>query len=156
MVALVLAVRPMSKELDTVALRELLAGASPLPWRTHDTWLDRGGYTAVVIRDDQTQPWSVAWLPTWSADPADYSKLNSWADAQLIAAAVNALPSLLATEAIVRDLAASDPLDSTGGCAHCGATLLHQPAPDTRHHDSCLWRRAVEWVRDSATQETEG
>jgi hypothetical protein len=54
--------------------------------------------------------------------------------------------------AIVRDLATTDPLDSTGGCAHCGATLLHQPEPDPRHHDSCLWRRAVEWVRDQETK----
>lgn len=78
---------------DIDYLRELLAEATPGPWRTHDTWLDNAGHTAVVFRGEGTrQPLRLAWLPTFSVEPWDTER-NVWADAELIAAAVNALPA---------------------------------------------------------------
>jgi len=80
--------------LDLDELRRLEAEATPAPWRTHDTWLDLGGYTEVVIRSDKTVPWAVTWLPTRSGKPGD-DQYRCAEDAALIAAMRNALPGLL-------------------------------------------------------------
>lgn len=50
-------------------LRSYANMASPGPWRTHDTHVPAGGYTATVLagEDNETRP--VAWMPSFSNEP---------------------------------------------------------------------------------------
>lgn len=71
-----------------------------------------------------------------------------------------AMPVVAPLEAIVRDLAASDPAGEDFGagpeCVLCPANNLpvdRRPSLDD-HDPSCPWRRAVEWVRDTDQETT--
>lgn len=69
-------------------LIEAEKAATPGPWRTHDTYLNVGGYTATVLSGEGSATDLRAWLPTRSSEPWD-EKRNVWNDAELIAALRN-------------------------------------------------------------------
>jgi hypothetical protein len=107
-------------------LRALLAAATPLPWRMHDTDLAIGGHTATILADDPARnPSLIAWLPTFSGKPFDTER-NCWNDAALIAAAVNALPGLIAeNERLTRELAALKQLAADAGFQEQWAVIFN-------------------------------
>jgi hypothetical protein len=66
-------------------LRALAGKATPGPGRAHDTWLDRGGFTASVLSGEGNATELRAWLPTFSAEPGLMAR-NAWNNAQWMAA----------------------------------------------------------------------
>ena len=79
---------PLPAHLDE--LREALANATPGPWRvTSKGWIDAGDYDVV------TEPGDVDCMPYCYGGTSTIAGDNLAADAALIVAAVNALPSLL-------------------------------------------------------------
>lgn len=78
-------------------LRETAGHATPGPWRSHDTWLDRGGHTATVLTDrpDLNATELVAWLPTMSSTPWDETR-NAWRNAGWMALAHPGIGAALA------------------------------------------------------------
>lgn len=55
------------------------------PWFVHDTYLDRGGYTATVLSGEIGHGELRAWLPTMRSDVAWDNERNVWNDAKHIA-----------------------------------------------------------------------
>lgn len=80
------------------------SAATPGPWRTHDTYLNAGGYTATVLSGPAGQSDLRAWLPTRSVEPWDETR-NVWNDAAWIALVNPDLGELLAAwlESAARD-----------------------------------------------------
>ncbi|MEU8158137.1 hypothetical protein AB0B94_31165 [Micromonospora sp. NPDC048986] len=76
-------------------LRKAGSAATPGPWRTHDTYLNTGGYTATVLSGPPGQSDLRAWLPTLSGKPWD-ERRNVWNDAAWIALVDPDLGELLA------------------------------------------------------------
>lgn len=65
-------------------IRDTAAKATPGPWFTHDTHLNRGGHAATVLSGTYPEGQLRAWLPTWSHEPWDETR-NAWNDARWIA-----------------------------------------------------------------------
>lgn len=79
------------------------------------------------------------------------------ADLETALQAAGYVPPIRATDAedadaIVRDLATSDPMDVTGDCTLCGAAIHMDALP---HWPRCVFRRAVEWVAHPPTTNPE-
>jgi hypothetical protein len=107
---------------DLDAIRARLDAASPGPWRRHDTWLDRGGHTATVLRgpEDAAAIDGVAWLPTHREGYWDTER-NVWNDAEFIAQARQDIPALLAILDRLSDWhSLSTHEEETGLCGGCG------------------------------------
>jgi hypothetical protein len=131
---------------DLDRLEQLARAATPGPWRTKD-----GDPGRAWINDDAGDPYCTVadCRPGGEANAAFIATANPAFVLQLLA-------RLRAAEAIVRDLAAKNPVQGiyNGGyevetCALCGATGefeddLHQTGLRIEHKPTCLKRRAVE------------
>ncbi|MFD8687818.1 hypothetical protein [Streptomyces sp. NPDC059651] len=116
-------------------LRVAASHATPGPWRTHDTWVDRGGHTATVLTDrpDINDTELVAWLPTMSNQPWDEAR-NAWRNAGWMALMS---PSV--------GLAVADWLEASG--------LLLAAMPPSFNHDHAL--RVARLVLGTTDQQPE-
>lgn len=66
-------------------MRQRAEAASSGPWRTHDTYVHDGGYTAAVLVGEGNEVRPVAWVPSFSGVPSELEK-RAWPDAEYIAA----------------------------------------------------------------------
>jgi hypothetical protein len=67
---------------DTLDSDERAAtAATPGPWFVHDTYLNRGGYTATVLSGEIGHGELRAWLPTMRSDVPWDDERNVWNDA---------------------------------------------------------------------------
>lgn len=87
-------------------MRGLANAATPSPWRTHDTYVHDGGYTATVLAGDGNDTRPVAWAPSFSNDPNEIDR-QAYPDAIYIAAVHPGVMLLIADQwDAVADLAA--------------------------------------------------
>lgn len=66
-------------------MRERAQAATRGPWRNHDGYVRDGGYVATVLAGEGNETRPVAWIPSFSNQPADLDK-QAWPDAIYIAA----------------------------------------------------------------------
>jgi hypothetical protein len=55
-------------------MRALAQAATDGPWRTHDTYVPAGGYTATVLVGVGNDVKPVAWMPSFSNDPNEIGR----------------------------------------------------------------------------------
>ena len=93
----------MTPDLEAT-LRAALARATPLPWYTLDPpWLPGGAETSILAESpDPHVARFICDFDLWALDDDDRKSENPDADAALIVAAVNALPTLLDTLSALR------------------------------------------------------
>lgn len=78
-------------------MRGLANAATPSPWRTHDTYVHDGGYTATVLAGDGNNTRPVAWAPSFSNDPNEIDR-QAYPDAIYIAAIHPGIALLIADQ----------------------------------------------------------
>jgi hypothetical protein len=66
-------------------MRERAQAATPSPWRNHDGYVPDGGYVTTVLAGEGNETHPVAWIPSFSNQPADLDR-QAWPDAIYIAA----------------------------------------------------------------------
>lgn len=76
-------------------LRQHAKMATPGPWRTHDTYVPAGGYTATVLVGEGNDTRPVAWVPSFSNEPNEIDR-QAYPDAIYIAAMHPGVALLLA------------------------------------------------------------
>jgi hypothetical protein len=64
-------------------MRQCAEAATGGPWRTHDGWSRDGGYLVGVLTGDGNETRPVAWVPSFSEQPADLEK-RAWPDGEHI------------------------------------------------------------------------
>lgn len=69
----------------TALMRERAQAATRGPWRNHDGYVRDGGYVATVLAGEGNETRPVAWIPSFSNQPADLDR-QAWPDAIYIAA----------------------------------------------------------------------
>lgn len=103
--------------------RTLAQAATRGPWRTHDTYVHEGGYTATVLVGEGNQVRPVAWVPSFSNIPGDLDK-QAWPDAVYIAAMHPGVGLLIADQwdAIADDMGDEEVVER--GAAGIGVLVL--------------------------------